>query len=163
MQRSTRGKAQELHLDAHFPLPTSRLQQYTARLFHMPFDLSDTPPLVPSRHLRATQLLKRFSPPSSVKSLPTNHSRLLYFLPEDFPPFDPSIHQLPHTHKVLRMKTTRLSEPRRRLVPEAAPLVTKEFPGKKVIRRPAIVGHLPEASKKRLLLTLTGGARLSLE
>ena len=171
MQGTTRGKEQESQCGS--TLQTARLQESNARLFLMPLcpaPGTDSVPAIPPRHLRVTQLLKRQTP-NPMKVLPLgpgsnltySQSRLRYFLPEDLPQWDASPHQWPLTRKVLRMKTIRLSEPRRRAVPEAAPLVSTGFPGKKVTRRPAIVGHLPEACKKRLLLTLTSGVRLSLE
>lgn len=171
MQGSTRGKEQEMQYRNTFQ--TTRLPEANARLFLIPLhqaSSTDSVPVMPSRHLRVIQLLKRQTP-NPVKAQPLgpstsltySQSRLRYFLPEDLPPFNSCTHQWPLTRKVRRMKTTRLSEPRRREVPEAAPLISTGFPGKKVTRRPAIVGHLPEVSKKRLLLTLTSGTRLSLE
>jgi hypothetical protein len=169
MQPSTREKEQIRSLDS---FKASRKSKFTTRVFHTPIDqasIADLAPLVPLRHLRATQLLKRLSPSSKAQlidfgtSMTDSQVHLRYFLPNDLPQFDPNAHQWPLSRKVLRMRTTRLSEPRRRLAPEAAAIVTKGFPGKKVTRKPAIVGHLPEASKKRLVLALTGGARISLE
>ena len=46
---------------------------------------------------------------------------------------------------------------------DPAPILSKEFPGKKVKRKPAIIGHLPYLIRKRLVMTLSLRTNLSLE
>lgn len=159
MNPTARKKLQDTHHTSGLSSQTARTSESTTRLFHMPLEqLPNTGAAQVSslRYLRTTRLIKR-QLVSILKgtSLTSSQSHTHCLLPEDLTPQSPTPQRWTLPGKVLRRRTVHPTEPKQYTTAEQAALLTKEFPGKKFTRKPALVGHLPEMLKKRMQLALS--------